>query len=103
MEIKNTMNIDPPFILQVGDDRQKIKERGRLEFTEHLTQLYDNDDPLGPPVPLASAAQEIRLWIGDRLAFCGGGWGVKGFGTYLKPDNGLAEVHLNPQFVRAVV
>lgn len=102
IRLGNTLNLEPPFILQVGEERTEIKERGRLEFSENLTQMYDNDDPLGPPVPLASTAQEVRLWIGARLAFSGGGWGVKEFGQYFKPDSGLPEVHLDPRIVRPV-
>lgn len=99
---ENTLNIAPPFILQVGNERQEIKERGRLEFSEHLTEMYDKDDILAPPVPFASTRQEVKFWIGDRLAFAGGGWGVKEFGRYFKPDVGLPEVHLDTRFVRPV-
>lgn len=98
----NAMNLEPPFILQVGDERVEIKERGRLEFSEDLTELVDDDDILAPPILLRSTQQEVKFWIGERLAFTGGGWGVKEFGRYVKPDNGLPEIHLDPQIVRAV-
>ena len=100
--LQNTLNLDPPFILQVGDERKEITEHGRLEFSERLTMLHDDDDPLRAPVPLVSTGQEIRLWIGGRLAFEGGTRGSKEFGRYVRPEGSLPELHLDPRIVRAV-
>lgn len=99
---KNTLTLHAPFILRFGDDRQEVKEQGRLELSVDVNMGHNELNPLEPPTPLSSARQEMKLWIGDRLTFEASGWGVREFGRYFKPDEGLPELYLDPLIVRSV-